>query len=52
MEYLILIHIISAIIGIGPTYFGHVLLRQNQSLEELRTSLKLAGKLELFPKIG
>jgi uncharacterized membrane protein len=52
MKYLILVHVLSAIIGIGPTYFGHVLLRQNQSLEELRASLKIAGKLELFPKIG
>jgi uncharacterized membrane protein len=52
MQLLILIHVLSAIIGIGPTFFCHVLLRKNQSLEELRASLKLAHKLEMFPKIG
>jgi uncharacterized membrane protein len=52
MQLLILIHVLSAIIGIGPTFFSHVLLRKNQSLEELRASLKLAHRLELFPKIG
>jgi uncharacterized membrane protein len=52
MEVLILVHVLSAIIGIGPTFFSHVLLRKNQSLEELRASLRLAGRLELFPKIG
>ena len=50
MEYLILIHVLSAIIGIGPTYFGHVLLRQNQSLDELRASLELARQIRVVSK--
>jgi uncharacterized membrane protein len=52
MTFLIIIHVLSAIIGVGPTFFSHVLLRNNQSLEELRASLKMAHRLELFPKIG
>jgi uncharacterized membrane protein len=52
MIYLITIHVLSAIIGIGPTFFSHVLLRKNQSLNDLRLSLKLAHRLEMFPKIG
>lgn len=43
---------LTAIIGIGPTFFGHVLLRKEQSVAELRTSLGTVKKLEVFSKIG
>ncbi|WP_239613703.1 DUF2269 family protein [Cohnella mopanensis] len=52
MKWLVLIHVLSAIIGVGPTFFGHVLVRNNQTLEQLRHSMKLAGRLDFFPKIG
>jgi uncharacterized membrane protein len=52
MKWLVLIHVLSAIIGVGPTFFGHVLVRNNQTLEQLRHSMKLAGQLDFFPKIG
>lgn len=52
MKWLILIHVLSAIIGVGPTFFGHVLLRKKQSYEELKNSLIVSKKLEYFPKIG
>lgn len=52
MKFLILIHVLSAIMGIGPTYFGHVLLRKNQSVAQLRSGLLLGSKLTYFPKIG
>jgi uncharacterized membrane protein len=39
MKILVLIHVLSAIIGVGPTFFAHVLLRKKQTLEELRMSL-------------
>jgi uncharacterized membrane protein len=52
LKFLVLIHVLSAIVGVGPTFFAHVLLRKNQTLEELRASLKLGKVLELFPKIG
>lgn len=52
MEWLKLLHILSAIVGIGPTFFGHVLVRSNQTPEELRHSMKLFERIELFPKIG
>jgi uncharacterized membrane protein len=38
--------------GIGPTYFAHILYRKNQSLEELRYGMILGNKLMYFPKIG
>jgi uncharacterized membrane protein SirB2 len=52
VKLLVLIHVLSAIIGVGPTFYGHVLLRKKQSLDELRHSLKQAKLLEYFPKIG
>jgi len=52
MIYLIVIHVLSAIIGVGPTFFSHALLRKNQSMEDLRSSLRLNHRLEVFPKIG
>jgi hypothetical protein len=52
MKLLVLIHVLSAIMGVGPTYFAHVLLRKNQSIDELRSSLRVGSRLELFPKIG
>lgn len=48
---LVFIHVLSAIIGIGPTYFGHVLLRKGQTLGQLRNSLVYMPLLEKFPKI-
>jgi uncharacterized membrane protein SirB2 len=52
LKILILVHVLSAIIGVGPTFFGHVLMREKQSIQELRFSLKTWKYLEFFPKIG
>ncbi|MFT4414874.1 DUF2269 family protein [Fredinandcohnia humi] len=52
MKVLILIHILSAIIGVGPTFFAHVLLRKNQNAVQLRQSMALSQLLNFFPKIG
>ena len=52
MKLLLLLHVLSAIIGIGPTFFIHVLIRPNKTIEELQVTMKLMKGLELFPKIG
>ncbi|MDF2661965.1 MAG: hypothetical protein K0Q94_4756 [Paenibacillus sp.] len=52
MEWLVTIHVLSAVLGIGPTYFGHILLRRKQRREQLLESLSLFGRLNYFPKIG
>lgn len=52
MEYLILLHILSAVIGVGPTFFAHVLVRRNQTPAQYRTSYAVSKMLEPFPKIG
>jgi uncharacterized membrane protein SirB2 len=52
LKWLILIHVLSAIVGVGPTFFGHVLMRRKQTIDGLRQSLSMFSKLEFFPKIG
>jgi len=50
LNILVLIHVISAIVGVGPVFFGHVLLRKGQNFGQLRNSLSLSKLLEKFPK--
>lgn len=52
MKWLVLVHVLSSIIGIGPTYFGHILFRKSQRVGELRKSLELFQVLNYFPKTG
>ncbi|MCR8635222.1 DUF2269 domain-containing protein [Paenibacillus radicis (ex Xue et al. 2023)] len=52
MGWLVVIHVVSSIVGIGPTFFGHVLFRKKQQREELKQSLALFQLLNYFPKIG
>ncbi|WP_047984776.1 DUF2269 family protein [Ornithinibacillus californiensis] len=52
MKWLVLIHVLSAIIGVGPTFFGHVFFRKKQTVGDFKQSLKLSKMLEFFPKIG
>lgn len=52
MKWLLTIHVLSAVLGIGPTYFGHILLHKKQNRDQLLKSLSLFGLLNYFPKIG
>ncbi|WP_078381253.1 DUF2269 family protein [Sutcliffiella halmapala] len=52
MQWLVWFHILVAIIGIGPTFFGNILLRKNQTISDLRHNILLQHKLDYFPKIG
>ncbi len=51
-EILVVVHVLSALIGIGPTYLGHVFLRRNQNVQQYRSSISFVGRMEMFPKIG
>ncbi len=51
MKWLVLLHVLSAIVGIGPTYALHILLRKNQSVPEIRNSYQAANLIQFFPKI-
>lgn len=52
MEWLVWIHVVSAFLGIGPTYFGHLLLRRKQQREQLLQAMEMFNLLNYFPKIG
>ncbi|KPB03976.1 DUF2269 family protein [Bacillus sp. CHD6a] len=52
MKWLILFHVIVAVVGIGPTFFGIILLRKHQTISDLRHNVLLQHKLDYFPKIG
>ncbi|WP_276356360.1 DUF2269 family protein [Cohnella caldifontis] len=52
LNVLVFIHVVSAIVGVGPTFFSHVLMRKGQTYGQLRGSLGTAKMLEKFPKIG
>ncbi|MFC5469310.1 DUF2269 family protein [Cohnella suwonensis] len=52
MEWLVLVHVLAAIVGVGPVFFYLVLFRKNQTANELSYSVRLSAKLDFFPKIG
>lgn len=52
MELLVWIHVISAIVGIGPTFVFGFFLNKNQTVSQLSHSLNLLNRMLLFNKIG
>jgi hypothetical protein len=49
---LVVIHVLSAIIGVGPTYFFPALFRPSLSPADLRGALGIAQRLARYPQIG
>ncbi|MGM0852184.1 MAG: hypothetical protein ACQEWI_06205 [Bacillota bacterium] len=49
---MILLHVLSGIIGVGPTFFAHVLTRPDKTIDQLKVTTELNKRLEYFPKIG
>lgn len=52
MELLVWIHVMSAIIGIGPTFIMGLFFQKNQSVSQLKHSINLFNKALLYNKIG
>lgn len=52
MQVLIWIHVISAIVGIGPTFAFGLFLLKNQSVSQLRHSLNMLDRALMFNKMG
>lgn len=52
LQFLVLIHVLSAVMGVGPTFFGHVMIRRSQTVSEYRGALRLIDLMEYFPKVG
>jgi uncharacterized membrane protein SirB2 len=51
MKWLILLHVVSAILGIGPTLAFPMLLRAEPSVREMGRALEQVTRLEMFPKV-
>lgn len=49
---LAIIHVLSAVIGVGPTYFFPALLRPSMPPSELRGALEVSRRLARYPQIG
>jgi uncharacterized membrane protein len=49
---LVVIHVLAAVIGVGPTYFFPSLLRPSLSPSELRSVLEIGRRLARYPQIG
>ncbi len=52
MALLIVVHVLSATIGVGPTYFFPALLRPSLSPADLRGALTISQRLARFPQVG
>lgn len=51
-NWVVWLHVLSAVIGIGPTFFMPVFVRKRQTRQMLNHSLDMMAKLEIYPKIG
>ncbi|WP_188173820.1 DUF2269 family protein [Paenibacillus sedimenti] len=51
MEWLVVIHVLSAIIGLGPAYAFPFILRNTSSVIEMERALGYVARLEVFPKV-
>jgi uncharacterized membrane protein len=49
---LAVVHVLAAVIGVGPTYFFPALFRPSLAPAELRGTLAVATRLARFPQIG
>jgi len=52
VSLLVTIHVLSAVIGIGPTYFFPALFRPALSPPELRGALTIGQRLARYPQVG
>lgn len=50
--FLVLIHVLAAIIGVGATFVFPVLMSSPKNLTQLKFTLGILKKMELYPKIG
>lgn len=51
MELLVFVHVLAAVVGLGPAYAFPVMLQKETSLVEVIRRSEMVTKLEMFPKI-
>lgn len=50
MEWLVLLHVLSAILGLGPAYAFPLVMKKTKSGKEMLQFVEIVGRLEIFPK--
>ncbi|HZG86398.1 DUF2269 family protein [Paenibacillus sp.] len=51
-DALVAVHVLAAVVGIGPTFAYHLLLHKGQEGRQLLDSLELMKTLDAFPKVA
>ncbi len=51
MEWLVLLHVVSAVVGLGPAYAFPIMLKKEKSLIEVKRMADLVTRIEVLPKI-
>lgn len=51
MEWIVLVHVLSATIGLGPAFAFPVMLRKEETVVEAIRMTDLVNRLEMFPKV-
>lgn len=51
MKWLVLLHVVSAIVGLGPAYSFPLILKKEKSLTEVKRMVDLVARLEVLPKM-
>ncbi|WHY77043.1 DUF2269 family protein [Neobacillus sp. WH10] len=51
MEWLVFLHVVAAVVGLGPAYAFPLILKKEKSLFEVKRMVNLVARLEVLPKI-
>ncbi|MBW5446054.1 DUF2269 family protein [Cohnella sp. CFH 77786] len=51
MEWLVLVHVLSAVLGLGPAFAFPFVMRKAETHQEMLRTVLLVNRLEMFPKI-
>lgn len=51
MEWLVVIHVISAVLGLGPAFAFPLMLRKASAVGEMKRNVQQVSELEVFPKV-
>lgn len=51
MKWLVLVHVLSAVVGLGPAFAFPFVMRKRESVAGMAESLRTVTRLELFPKL-
>ena len=51
MEWLVFLHVVAAVVGLGPAYAFPLILKKEKSLFEVKRMVDLVARLEVLPKI-